>query len=152
MVGNIANVAAMILLIQLFVIGLNTVWLVVSRYNIMSLHTLYCLIFKQCMEVNLAFVCAQFISGKVFMHTEHGLRPVRIDFLGGPMSSHIKRLKGDHPKLARNRSRRSRLSQVITMILFYFLKYLLVDSFALKIVPVPLLSTFPFFVFFLDGF
>lgn len=46
------------------------------------------------------------------MQTEHGLRPVKIDFISGIMSSHIKRLKGDHPKLARNRPRRGRLSQV----------------------------------------
>ncbi|XP_034235782.1 GON-4-like protein [Thrips palmi] len=54
----------------------------------------------------------KFIAGKIFMQTDHGLRPVRIDFPGGSMSSHIKRLKGDHPKLSRTRSRRGRLSQM----------------------------------------
>lgn len=54
----------------------------------------------------------KFIAGKVFMQTEHGLRPARIDFIGGHVSSHIKRLKGDHPKLARSRTRRGRLSQM----------------------------------------
>ncbi|KAJ1524371.1 hypothetical protein ONE63_010872 [Megalurothrips usitatus] len=51
----------------------------------------------------------KFISGKVFMQTEHGLRPARIEFSGnGSLSCNLKRLNVDHQKLSRPRSRRGR--------------------------------------------
>lgn len=59
---------------------------------------------------HMSYSCfVQFISGKVFMQTEHGLRPVRIDFSGsGTTSSNLKRLNANHHKLTRSRSRRGR--------------------------------------------
>ncbi|KAK3908687.1 GON-4-like protein [Frankliniella fusca] len=52
----------------------------------------------------------KFISGKVFKQTEHGLRPVKIEFRNGSTASNIKRLNVDHQKLSRPRSRRGRLN------------------------------------------